>query len=299
MTGRTDLSQEIVAFVGLHHKTQVLRTVLDHLDRRGVAALPVKGILLAPLLYADPLERPFGDVDLLIDPRDFLRILTIAKDAGWPLVWDSKQLGNVNLVVRDIAVDVEASVGPPGTSGVGVREVIRRSQRGVAPLGFPHLQIEVHDHALLMAVDTFKDKLKLKPWAREDLLRIATLPGFQPRCLVERARAAGLETMLAIVADWLLEKAFSSEWVKVRNDLPNPVVRPKYAQTYRDMTEALNGPPGWRLAWLARTVSDSPSRRIWAVALGAIGSAMFLARHGSLSASPWHSDQSNTTTEER
>jgi hypothetical protein len=264
-----------------------LEKVLRRFDDARIPSLPVKGILLARQLYADPLERPLADVDLLIQPRDFLRALRVARSANWPLVWDSKVLGSVNFIVDSMPVDVAVSLGPPGTSAIGVRELLERSERRVEPLGFTHSQIELHDHVLLMAVDAFKDKLRVKDWASRDLLRIAEMPGFEPLRLVRLARAARLETMLAVVASWLSEQAPSRPWTTIRDSLPGDDLRPGYARKYLAMAAAPPEEHRWRLALLARAVSDSPARRVWALALGAAGSVIFGARYGSFSHSVW------------
>jgi hypothetical protein len=232
-------------------------------------------------------ERPLSDIDLLIRPRDFVPALRVARAASWPIVWDSKVLGSVNFIVDNMAVDVAVSLGPPGTSAMGVRELLERSERRVEPLGFPHSQIELHDHALLMSVDAFKDKLWVKEWASRDLQMIAEMPGFEPLRLVQLARTARLETMLSIVAYWMSEQMRSRPWTTIHDSIPSGDVRSAYAKKYLALAAAPADRHRWRLACLARTVSDAPARRAWALALGATGSALFGLRYGSLTLSPW------------
>jgi hypothetical protein len=280
-------SSSVAAWTKMQFKVRALRTFLSRIEAIGIPAMPVKGILLAHLLYEDLVERTFGDVDLVARPRDFPRILRVARQAGWPVVWDSKQLGNVNFIVEGVAMDVAATIGPPGTSAVRVGDLLRRAQRKSSPLGFPHHQIEIHDHTLLMAVDTFKDKLISKATARADLVRLAALPDFEPGRLVRLAETAGLKTMVSIVAEWVLEEAASPAWTAIRDSLPDKELRIGYAKRYRALTGHPAQRDGWRLACLTRRISDSPSRRAWALALGVLGSAVFVARHGSLSFSVW------------
>jgi len=279
------VSPRLVAWATLEVRTAVLRKVAAKLEASGIDCLPVKGILLARQIYGDPIERPFADVDLLIRPRDFRRAIRVAKDAGWRLYYDSKILGSVNFIVDGVAFDTVSSIGPPGLCAVGVDEVMRRAKRGVEPLGFEHLQIERHDHALLVAIDAFKDKFGVKPQYREDLIRVVAEGGFATEQLVDLATEARLRAMLAIVADWVLEGAESPAWEDVRKRLATDPLRRGYMQKFR----ALMGGPttGWRgmrLSVLARAASDAPARRAMAVALGAIGTAVFLVRHRSLTA---------------
>jgi hypothetical protein len=263
-------------------RTRALGTVVAKLGEEGISCLPVKGILLARQLYEEPIDRPFCDVDLLLRPSDFRKAIRVAKRSSWCLCWDAKILGSVNFIVGETAFDTVCSLGPPGLCAVGVDQVIERAKRTVEPLGFLHLQIDQHDHALLLAIDAFKDKFGVKPWCREDLIRIANGNGFSTERLVDLAGEAGLRTMLAIVADWVLDGADAPSWQDVRRRLAAGKVRGGYARLYRSL---LGGPiTGLRsvpLALLARAASDVPARRAMAVSLGAIGTLAFLARHRS------------------
>jgi hypothetical protein len=262
--------------------------IISTLEKNGVRALPVKGLLLARQVY-DTTDRPITDVDLMICSADFGRAVSVARTSGWGLVWDSKVLKSVNFVVQGTAFDVKTSFGPAGISAIGVADVLARAVRSQRPLGFTHWQIEHHDHALLLAIDAFKDKLGAgKAWAREDLARVAGQEGFCPRVLVDRAADACLQTMLAIVADWVVSSAPSVAWSAVR-ELLRTSLRSRYIERYKRLLAA--GPRStWRrlyLSALTRAVSDSVPRRAVALALGAIGTAGFVARHGGLGVDPW------------
>lgn len=52
----------------------------------GVAAMPLKGGLLAPTAYAEPGLRPMNDLDLLVRPGDEPRALDLLADLGYELV---------------------------------------------------------------------------------------------------------------------------------------------------------------------------------------------------------------------
>jgi hypothetical protein len=265
------------------------RAVLEALEARGVRAVPVKGVVLAPQLYA-PGTRPLADVDLLVEPAAFRRAVDTARAQGWELVWDSKTLGNVNFVVGHLAIDVACRFGPAGVSALDVSTVLSRASRAQAPLGFPHWRIELHDHALLVALDAFKDKLgRGKAWAREDLVRLAAGPGFSPELLVQRAREARLCTLLALVADWLLAGGGDPAWAAVRERLRAGPLRPRYMVRYAASLarERPSRRARWYLSALTRAVADTPSRRGLALLMGALGSAQFLIRHRSLSANVW------------
>jgi hypothetical protein len=247
------------------------------LDSAGVPSLLVKGIVLAHEFYADVSERPLSDVDVLVRPRDFPRVISIARQRGWPRLWDSKVLGVVNIRVRGIFCDVAAFVGPAGTCALGVSDLLERAERSERGLGFAHARPELHDHALLMSIDLFKDKFGwAKPHAREDLVRLAAHADFEPSVLVARARQAQLATMLSIITAWILENGRSEGWVRVGELLAEAPTRQRYATRYREAaTAGVEGYP-WRAALIARMVSDVRWRRLAAPLLGAVGLAVFL-----------------------
>ena len=60
-----------------------LLTLLDALQRGGIAALPLKGPVLAELLYPDPALRPFSDVDILIRRQDVPAALRVLARDGY------------------------------------------------------------------------------------------------------------------------------------------------------------------------------------------------------------------------
>jgi hypothetical protein len=268
---------------------RVAKTVISKLEERSVRALPVKGLLLAPLIY-DPTERSSGDIDLIVSPADFPKILQRARESSWELVWDSLVLGNVNFIVDGLAFDVMSSFGPTGISAIRVPELFARAARATDPLGFPHWQIEQHDHALLLALDAFKDKLGSgKRWAREDLVRIARRDGFSPAILVERAGKAKLLTMLSMVADWVVANGATAEWVSVQKELRSLPLRQMYIEHYRKILQPASA-SRWQRFYLSvqtRAVSDSLRVRASAVALGALGTARYLLRHGNLDKNSW------------
>lgn len=277
-----ELSPEVAAWAALELRLHALGELVRILERAQIASLPIKGALLARQLYDSPAERPLVDVDLLVRRRDFGQTVRIARNLGFPLVWDSKQLGNVNIHVNGIAVDVACTLGPPGTSKLDVDTVLKRAARTHRILGFPHWQIELHDHALVVAIDAFKDKLGAKPSSRQDLLRLAKEPGFDPQKLVRVAREARLETLVRIVAAWLLETDDSPPWKEVLSALEARPERRIYARMFRLLSRRPSTLTRIPLAVLARAASDEFPTRVAALGAGALGTLVFLARNRGL-----------------
>lgn len=57
--------------------------ILEHLDGRGIRAVPYKGPVLAESVYGDVALRSFGDLDFLIAPGDFRRARAALAEIGY------------------------------------------------------------------------------------------------------------------------------------------------------------------------------------------------------------------------
>lgn len=201
----------------------VLERVSSALEAAGIPVLPVKGVVTAHLLYDDVSSRPIGDIDLRIPRRCFRRAVRVATAHAWSPHTEVPVLWTAMLKVDGWEVDIECTLGPPGLCALSVEDVLRRAHYAVEPYGFPHLQPELNDHALMLVLNAFKDGLRPRPWAIEDLRRIAMHPGFDADVIVTRARAGGIVSALWIVADWLVEAHAAAEWGAVRDRIgPRP-----------------------------------------------------------------------------
>ncbi len=69
-------------FVTLRMTAELFR-VLDQFASAGIGALVVKGPVLAVRAYADPAMRSYGDLDLLVRPRDIRRATELMMAAGY------------------------------------------------------------------------------------------------------------------------------------------------------------------------------------------------------------------------
>jgi hypothetical protein len=144
--------------------------------------------------------------------------------------------------------------------------MIERSEWRVGPLGRRHRTPELHDHALHLCVNAFKDRLVLgHRWVREDLLRIARLPGFSPEVMSTRASEARLETLVWVVADWLADDG--AGWRRLTSLLRPP--RPRYAFAYRRLVH--RSPASPIMSVMARAASDSALGQAKALGLGLVG----------------------------
>jgi len=200
-----------------------LQRVVSALESEGIPVLPVKGILTAHVLYEDIAARPIGDIDLRLPRGRFRTAVRVGRAHGWAPQTVSPRLWEAMLKVDGWEVDIECTLGPPGLCALSVEDVLERAQRSVEPFGFPHLQPELNDHALILVLNAFKDGLRPMPWALEDLRRIARHAQFDPQALVSRARQGRVVSALWVIATWLADEHGAPEWRDVRARIgPSP-----------------------------------------------------------------------------
>jgi hypothetical protein len=217
------LGNRLTAWTQNVRHTRALRTVLETFDRSGVAALPVKGIVSARTLYGDVADRLLTDVDLKIRERDFDRVLALGTQAGWRVVQRMRAYRNVVFVVDGVCVDIEGYPSPPGLSRLTTDAMISRA-RPSNVLGFPHLLPNFDDHAAVLLLNVFKDKLiHAFAWSVRDVERLPQHPDFDASRLTALLRVAGATTIAWVVADWMTTERGISSWTQVRDALgPRP-----------------------------------------------------------------------------
>jgi Uncharacterised nucleotidyltransferase len=266
----------VTHWAGQQIARSALRRALAVLDAAFIAALPVKGVITTPLLYADEADREISDVDIRVRSADRDRAMGALSAAGLPLLHTSKQWGTFETEIDGVPIEFETSVGPPGLCGLSVDAMIAHATRAVEPLGFPHWRAELHEHALLLCVNVFKDKLaRALPHSLEDLRRIVRLPEFRDAEFVRVVRAARSTTLVWLVADFLVGQG-DARWAEIR-DAVGPPPRRAYAETYQLLVKRrLYG--RFLLPLLARMGSDSGLERARAVALGGAGTAAWWLR---------------------
>jgi len=250
------------------HARLVLGAVLAACDRAAVDVLPVKGIVTAYTLYPDPGLRPIRDVDLRVRPRDLGRVARLGEEAGWRLLERSIAYRTLSFEVRGFLVEFESHVGPPGLCDLTVDAMMARATPCPGPFGVPYRQPEIHDHALLLCVNAFKDKLiDAWPAAVRDLEIIADESGFSDERFVDLARASSVATLVWLVACWLADSRGSARWAALRDRVGQAAPRASYAVLFQRAIRA-RSPSRALLRVLARAGSDRPAARV--KALGAM-----------------------------
>ncbi len=254
----------------------VLLRVTGRLSSGGVVALPVKGVVTAHTLYAEPSERPIADVDLRVEPSAVTRARRIGLEAGWKMLAYSPAYYNVVFEVAGLMVDIEGTVGPPGLCALSVREMIARAETSRDGYLIP----ELHDHALLLVVNAFKDKLvRAASWSLEDLGRIVRSSGFTVDTFVLRVSRAKVVALAWFVADWLARTRGDEMWSAIKERLSARPPRPLYLRALATCIE--RSPDGLATRILARVASDDASQWTSALARAAVWQARALVRPNS------------------
>jgi hypothetical protein len=252
------------------HARLALATVLDGCARSGIDVLPVKGVLTAHLFYRDPGERPIQDVDLRVRASDLAAVEQAGRRQGWRLLSRSWAYRTLSFDVLGFLVEFESHVGPPGLCGLRVDDMLRRAHRSSAPLGLAHLQPELHDHAVLLCVNAFKDKLiDAVPGAIHDLELLPSQAAFDPARFVRLVVESHVATIAWVVAHWLVEVRHASGWTGLRERLGHVLPRGRYARLF-SRTIRRRAPPRQALRVLARAGSDLFGRQIGALCVMAV-----------------------------
>ncbi|MCA9588032.1 MAG: nucleotidyltransferase family protein [Myxococcales bacterium] len=236
--------------------------------RQMVAALgvdrvmPVKGVVTARWLYDDVIERPVVDLDVRVRRSDVARVAAEARARGWTIERSAPEYDNLVLDLGGMGVDVEAAVGPPGLCARTVDALFEDAVQVDELFGFAVLAPELHDHALLLAINAFKDKLAFtSDGCREDLARVVRLPTFDPGRLARLARRSRVAAVVWIVADWLADA--SDGWRAVRGALGPAPPRRLYVALAKSLIS--RAPLSLAARLVARAGSDDPRARLRAL----------------------------------
>ena len=78
------LAPQRFALMARHMRVRAaLLPLLSAWHAAGIRAVLLKGFASAQFVYPDPSQRPYGDVDILIDERDAARAAALARALGW------------------------------------------------------------------------------------------------------------------------------------------------------------------------------------------------------------------------
>jgi hypothetical protein len=247
------MSAEVVSsWIAQTLAVDLLREVLHRCKREGLPVLAVKGTVTSRFLYADISQRPIGDVDLRIRRSDYWRWYHLAGE------WKSRCV-NVTWSYRvrtyqfgPLCLDIETDIGPPHLCSLTIDSVLARAQTMLLAPGVECLVPELHDHAVILLVNAFKDRFAVgNPYSIEDLDRVVRFPSFDPSTLMSRIREGAVVTLAWIVASWMEKRQPGGPWRMIRTAIED-TGRPRrhYAAVYARLIDSSLAPtiPGYCLA---------------------------------------------------
>jgi hypothetical protein len=257
---RASSAPQVSAWMFQALATQVLRETSQRCHLAGIEFVAVKGVVTGRWLYDDPAKRPITDIDIRIRSRDVSRFRRMATKAGWRCLRDLRAYRSL---VYDhegwspLTLDVECEVGPPGLCGLRVDDMLARAEPLERADGLTVLVPEVHDHALLLTVNAFKDKIvDAFPYAREDLSRVVRHRDFHFDTFVDRAIRSRAVTITWIVGSWM-DSHGHTEWGPLLRRLEDTArVRRGYARIFNALMEGKSRSLAMRL--FARAGADAP-----------------------------------------
>ncbi len=191
----------------MEHVLRLERAVLDVVDRlaeRGITSVVLKGVALANDVYADAALRACGDVDLLVDPAQYVTAIETLVAAGavrgLPEVrpgFDARFAKDVPVLVDGMTVDLHRTLirGPFGER-IPVAAVIGRSRP--LPLGGQVVRVlDPSDAYVFAGLTAGAADIPARLITLRDLLELERAPGFAADAVREAAAHWGVEPALA------------------------------------------------------------------------------------------------------
>lgn len=125
----------------------LVRRLARALAAEGIDVMPLKGVLLQQHVYADPLERPISDVDLLVRERDFARATAVLAREGLDVFLHGEAGTSVTLreARSGFLVDLHQRLFSPSWFRLGTGELFARARRDEALFDAPVYVIDALD----------------------------------------------------------------------------------------------------------------------------------------------------------
>ena len=206
------LTAQRFALMARHMRVKAaLIPLLTAWDAAGIRAVLLKGFASAEFVYADPSQRFYGDVDVLIDERDAVRAVRLARNLQWiddgfvdvPRLW-THEVAHLYSPDREVRIDVHRRVARKilGTSLKVKRATwhlwtsAQSARLGSAPVWLP----DPRDQVLMLALTRgwSAETGRLKPADPLDLSQMYARYGLTDAAVLDRAATLGcLHTMRA------------------------------------------------------------------------------------------------------
>ena len=188
------------------------RALLKAWNDAGIVPLLIKGAAMALKYYAQPAERYFGDIDLVLDRSQMSRARELAQDLGWQVIFDDQRdpvfsiheaLGLLS-PGRNIKLDVHHSLlKHPAAFAERARGIYRQLENSMETFDWEGLKVQMLapvDAAIVPLIlhrAWYRDRWNLKrfDYLDLDLLRRA---GLTRESLLERATELNCKTTVEL-----------------------------------------------------------------------------------------------------
>jgi hypothetical protein len=171
-----------------------LRDLLEQFSLRGLAVLTLKGPPLAQTLYGSPTLRPSDDLDLLVQPQDFVRSQSLLIDVGFEPEDDADDY-HQTFHRRDTTVELHFAVGPLSSPAMDLKGAWGRA--GVAEFRGQTLRVFAKPDLLIyLVIHGVKHEFARLIWVLDAARVLADLDERELDQVVRMSRAIGMEGAL-------------------------------------------------------------------------------------------------------
>jgi len=240
-----------------------LQRLLDLFAQHGIEALPLKGPVLAELLYGSLSLRTFDDLDLLVKTADFAVAQSILSGEGFVPV---DEVGNYHrgFVAHGMFVELHFAPASPSLPRFDIDAAWTRS-RAINFHGHPTRVFEKADLLLYLVLHGVKHHFARLVWLLDVTRALGSLDDRDVIHLLEMARSAGVEGALLTSCD-LARIVFDAALpVRISSEIALSHKSSAQAQILADML--LSGPA--KVGSLTQNAGifvslESDARRRWA-----------------------------------
>ena len=222
-------------------REQRLAELLDVLGQHGVSVVLLKGISYCQTIYADPAQRPMGDIDILVASDRHALAVRALRQIGYREISDAAARSAVHhaitLVRGECQVDVHRNMIQPLRSSIRLRELWDRA-RPAQERTDGALRLDPADEALLHLVNIARNQLAVPCINYVDAARLLRRLDPEQRAAVEqRARAYRVGRAVAAATN-MVEALGGRGWPGTRGPLVQRVLLPGTDEILRSQ------PPG-------------------------------------------------------
>ena len=171
-----------------------LEGLLEEFCVRGLELLPLKGPPLSGALYGSPTLRPSDDLDLLVQPQDFIRSQSLLRDLGFEPI-DKADDYHQAFQRRGMKVELHFAVAPPSSPAIDLKGAWSRA--GVAEFRGQRLRFFAKPDLLIyLIIHGVKHEFARLIWVFDAARVLADLDERELDQVVRMARAIGMEGAL-------------------------------------------------------------------------------------------------------